>query len=46
MGSEPEARLHVVIDNYCAGFIRVADCDAAIERHEEGVGISVKRRVR
>ena len=42
-GSGSETRHHLVIDDRTAGFIRIADRDSIIERHEEGVGIAVEK---
>lgn len=44
--SESAARHHLAIDDRSAGFIRVANQGAIVERHEEGVGMPAKMRKR
>jgi hypothetical protein len=45
-GTASADRHHLAIDDRSAGFIRVADQGAIVERHEEGVGMPAKKRKR
>jgi hypothetical protein len=42
-GAVPGARHRLKIDDPIAGTIRVVDRNAIVERHREGVGVSVKK---
>jgi hypothetical protein len=46
VGAASGTQLYFAIHNRSAGFTILADRDSIVERHEEGVGISAKWRMR